>query len=98
MKRLSIYLLAGASLVLLTGCSNQPSYTVAQRATLAQCLTKAGVKMYGTPTCSHCLDQKAEFGTSFQYINYVDCSVTPDACSFVQGTPTWTLSGGATLL
>jgi hypothetical protein len=40
----------------------------------AQCLTQKGVKMYGAFWCPHCSDQKALFGSSVQYIDYVECS------------------------
>lgn len=54
--------------------------------------------MFGTPTCSHCLDQKALFGESFKYIQYVDCIVAPTMCSNIAGTPTRLFADGSTLL
>lgn len=55
----------------------------------AQCLTDNWAIMYGSPTCSHCLDQKAMFGDSFQKINYVDCTKEFDRCTNLKWTPTW---------
>jgi hypothetical protein len=40
----------------------------------AQCLAAKHVKMYGLFWCPHCADQKAEFGASFQYVPYVECT------------------------
>lgn len=74
------------SLVLLSGCQKTaPSLWTEE---LAKCLWEKGVKMYGTATCSHCLDQKEMFGETFKYINYVDCWVTPEQCQEITGTPT----------
>jgi hypothetical protein len=39
----------------------------------AQCLATKHAKMYGLFWCPHCKDQKAEFGSSFQYVPYVEC-------------------------
>lgn len=83
MKRIIIASLFVSSLFLI-GCGTTPQFTSEQTTALAQCLTKAGVKMYGTPTCSHCLDQKAMFGDSFKDINYIDCSATPNACTTIE--------------
>ncbi len=41
---------------------------------LAKCLTSRGYKMYGTHWCPNCAKQKAIFGKSFKYINYIECS------------------------
>ena len=62
----------------------------------AQCLSNKGVKMYGAWWCPHCKTQKDLFGSSFKYVNYVECS-TPDGNAQLQvckdagieGYPTW---------
>jgi hypothetical protein len=67
---------------------------------LAQCLSAKGAKMYGAYWCSHCADQKKEFGTSFKYIDYIECD--PQGANSktalcqemgVQGYPTWIING-----
>lgn len=60
----------------------------------AQCLTDKGLRMYGAYWCSHCKAQKAEFGSSFKYINYTECTDKPDECTAagVQGYPTWKIA------
>lgn len=60
----------------------------------AQCLTDKGAVMYGAKWCSHCQEQKAVFGKSFQYINYVECPDNIQVCidKGVQGYPTWIIS------
>jgi hypothetical protein len=57
----------------------------------AQCLTQKGVVMYGTYSCPHCQDEKAAFGDSFKYINYVECTVETDKCTAagIESVPTW---------
>ena len=69
--------------------------------TLAQCLTDKGVKMYGAYWCPHCQDQKKQFGTSWKYINYIECSLPggrgqTQECNDanIEGYPTWDFGEG----
>ena len=39
----------------------------------AKCLTEKGTLMYGTFWCPKCAEQKKMLGSSFQFINYVEC-------------------------
>jgi len=72
---------------------------------LAQCLTDNGVKMYGAWWCPHCQDQKKEFGSSFDLIDYVECAVgnpgsgQTKACddAKITGYPTWIFKDGTRL-
>jgi hypothetical protein len=41
----------------------------------AKCLSSKQAKMYGLYYCPHCADQKAMFGASFRYVNYVECAI-----------------------
>jgi hypothetical protein len=83
--------------VLVFGCSKGPG----KYDTLANCLTEKGVIMYGASWCTHCANQKALFGKSFQYVNYVQCSTDPtdphqlQQCTDagVKGYPTWSING-----
>ena len=61
----------------------------------AQCLTENDATMYGTEWCPHCAAQKEMFGSSFQYVNYVDCDKNRQACTNagVKGYPTWQIGG-----
>lgn len=69
----------------------------------AKCLTEKGVKMYGAYWCSHCIAQKEAFGSSFQYVNYQECTVDGKAGTYAQvckdagieGYPTWKFPDGA---
>src|SRR3989338_4753785 len=62
----------------------------------AKCLTEKGAKMYGAYWCPHCINQKEDFGKSWQYVTYVECSLpggqaqTP-VCKTagIEGYPTW---------
>ena len=62
----------------------------------AQCLTDAGVSMGGTDWCSHCSDQKAMFGNSFEFIDYHNCDFEESWCTEhgITGFPTWVFSDG----
>ena len=68
----------------------------------AKCLAEKKATMYGAFWCSHCQEQKDLFGSSFQYVPYVECAVqgaprmqTP-ACAMqgVRRYPTWIFSDG----
>ena len=86
---LSLFLLS----VIITGCSKaeEPGKFDA----FATCLTEKNVVMYGTEWCSHCQNQKKMFGSSFEYVNFVDCDKNSAICSTagVQGYPTWQIDG-----
>ncbi len=62
----------------------------------AQCLARKGAVMYGAYWCSHCQNEKAAFGSSFKYVNYVECTEKIAACESanVRGYPTWTFPDG----
>ena len=67
----------------------------------AKCLTEKGATFYGAFWCSHCKEQKALFGKSARYLNYVECS-TPDGkaqlsickAAGIEGYPTWIFADG----
>ena len=63
----------------------------ADKDSFAKCLTVKGFSMYGAEWCPHCKDQKALFGDSFKYINYVECPQNTNLClaKGIQGYPTW---------
>lgn len=60
----------------------------------AKCLTEKGAVMYGTYWCSYCNAQKGDFGKSAKFINYVECTEDPDACTGkgVESFPTWIIN------
>jgi thiol-disulfide isomerase/thioredoxin len=62
-----------------------------------QCLAARGMTFYGASWCPHCQAQKALFGQSVKYLNYVECPDNPQACidKGVEAYPTWIDSAGA---
>lgn len=66
----------------------------------AQCITDAGAVEYGAWWCPHCADQKELFGSSFEYVNYVECSTAArtmnQTCqdAGIEGYPTWVFADG----
>ena len=90
-KLIFIFLFFFTILLVSTGCSNKPG----KYDELAQCLTEKGAVMYGTEWCSHCQNQKALFGRSFKYLNFVDCDLDKNEClrNDVKGYPTWRING-----
>lgn len=63
----------------------------------AKCLSSKNVTMYGAYWCPHCQNTKKNFGTSFQYVKYVECTVETKKCTDenVNGYPTWTFGDGS---
>ena len=66
----------------------------------AQCLAEREVTMYGGAWCSHCQNQKKLFGSSFEYVPYVECPNNVALCKEkgVTGYPTWILGDGTKLV
>jgi len=69
----------------------------------AQCIKNSGATFYGAWWCPHCKDQKSLFGTSVQYLPYVECSTADgngqtQICKDknIQGYPTWVFADGST--
>lgn len=70
----------------------------------AKCLTEKGAKFYGAFWCPHCVEQKKMFGSSIEYINYIECSTADrrgqvQACqdAQIEGYPTWEFGDGSRL-
>ena len=66
-----------------------------------QCLAAKQAKMYGAYWCPHCADQKEMFGSSFQYLPYIECGIRGSrdeapAClqEGVKHFPTWVFADG----
>jgi hypothetical protein len=67
----------------------------------AKCLAEKKATMYGSFLCPHCDDQKKLFGSSFQYVPYVECSergsrqmTFPCLVAHIRHTPTWIFEDG----
>ena len=62
----------------------------------AQCIAQKNITMYGLATCPHCQNQKAEFGPSFKYVNYVECTQQAEKCTAegIEQVPTWVFPDG----
>ena len=74
-------------------------------AALAECLSAAGAKMYGTVWCAHCRAQKKDFGDAFAKVDYTECSLPDnpraqaDACNAagIVNYPSWVFADGSKL-
>lgn len=44
----------------------------------AKCIAGKNARMYGLYWCTHCADQKREFGSSFHYVPYIECASEND--------------------
>jgi len=57
----------------------------------AQCIASKNLTMYGAVWCSACKTEKANFGKSFKYIPYVECTENPNECiaKSIEKYPTW---------
>ena len=89
-------IIIGIGIYFVTG-SGSPAYTGLDD--FAKCLTSKNVVMYGAYWCPHCQKVKADFGQSFQYVTYVECTVEVKKCTDnnVSGYPTWTFADGKRL-
>ncbi len=99
-KHLALSILV-LTLLFLAGCGSASVPTVGQYDALAKHLTESGYKMYGAEWCGACKRQKEIFGTSFQYINYEECSLDgwtkqTAVCKAenIMAYPTWELPDG----
>ena len=69
----------------------------------AKALKADGALFYGAFWCPHCQAQKAEFGSSKEYLPYIECSNpdnTPTQICLdkkIEGYPTWKFKNGVTL-
>lgn len=66
----------------------------------AKCLAQKGVVMYGAKWCSHCQNQKRQFGDAFRYVKYVECPEQVKLCTEkgIQGFPTWEMPDSQKLI
>jgi len=86
-KKLIIIALFFGILIIAAGCGkNYDSF--------AQCLTEKGAAMYGADWCTHCQEQKKMFGSSFKYVDYVNCDFNEGECikKGIKGYPTWIIN------
>lgn len=62
----------------------------------AKCLAEKKITMYGAAWCPHCQREKRLFGSSFQFVPYVECPDNPQLClaKDVKGYPTWIFPDG----
>jgi len=70
----------------------------------AQCLKTSGAQFYGAFWCPHCQKQKELFGSSKQYLPYIECSTsdgqgTNQICKDkkIEGFPTWLFADGSSI-
>ena len=62
----------------------------------AKCLAEKHIIMYGAYWCPHCINEKKAFGSSFQYVPYVECTQETKKCldAKINGYPTWVFPDG----
>ncbi len=101
MERKLIFVLALLVVAVVIGLRwrGTPEVSAGELDGFAQCLRDKGVVMYGADWCPHCQNEKRVFGTSFRFVNYVECPKDPKRCleKKVEGYPTWIFSDGRRL-
>src|SRR3989344_2162046 len=75
MKSLFAILVIGIFIISACKSGGTPSK---EKDDFAKCITEKGATMYGTFWCPKCGRTKARFGSSFQYVNYVECDPRGD--------------------
>lgn len=58
----------------------------------AKCIGEKSI-VYIKTGCSACKYQKELFGSSYIYLNSINCAITPKKCFDIIGTPTWIING-----
>jgi thiol-disulfide isomerase/thioredoxin len=58
--------------------SGESKYSQEELDKFAKCLTEKGTVMYGAFWCPHCARTKKNFGSSFHFIEYVECDPRGD--------------------
>ncbi len=71
----------------------------------AKCITENGAVMYGTFWCPHCAKTKKLFGSSFNYVKYIECDPRGDneqsilcISKNIDKYDTWEFSDGTRIL
>lgn len=79
------------------GKSNE---TLGKYDNLAKCLANKQITMYGAYWCPHCQNEKKGFGSSWQYVPYVECTKETKLCleKGIDGYPTWIFPDGKKLV
>ena len=101
-KRTAIWIAVLIVIIVIAFFVFRPKASPGKYDTFAQCLKNKGLVFYGAFWCPHCQAQKADFGSSAQYLPYVECS-TPDGQSQTQACidknitayPTWEFPDGS---
>jgi len=85
--------------------TNTTETTLSSLDQFAECISVSGAKLYGAFWCSHCNGQKKAFGSSAEYLTYVECSTSyggeqTQACkdANIEAYPTWIFADGTQLL
>ncbi|MEM4282495.1 MAG: hypothetical protein QXU88_02595 [Candidatus Woesearchaeota archaeon] len=99
---LAAFILVGCARSTATGGAVVGETSMSPLDIFAKCLTDSGVKMYGAYWCPHCQNQKAMFGESWKYINYVECAIPNERGQTKECTkagimayPTWVFGDGS---
>lgn len=102
MKQKKIFFLLAAVLIIFAGFwfaykADEPEKNLDA---FAACIAQKGLTMYGAAWCTHCQNQKKDFGESFRLVPYVECPDNPKLCTEkgVEGYPTWLLPDGRKLV
>ena len=81
MKKLSLVVVALLGVSILSACTQ-----VTVDGTLddfATCVKDAGITVYVQDGCSHCITQEKLFGSSFDKLNVVNCTLEGEKCGAI---------------
>ena len=91
-------------MLIFTGCSST-KVSQGKIDEFAKCITDKGAVMYGAFWCPHCANTKKMFGSSIQYIKYVECDPRGDneqaeLCieKDIRAYDTWEFADGSRLI
>lgn len=94
----AVIIIVGASGFLM----NKDSFKPSKLEPFAQCLKASGAEFYGAFWCSHCQEQKKEFGSAAKSLPYIECSNLDNSQTQIckdkkiESYPTWIFKDGTT--
>ena len=105
MKKQTIFIILIILVVVIVigvGVYSNKNKTPSKYDSFAKCISDSGAKFYGAFWCSHCNNQKKMFGSSKEYLPYVECSEKDGASQLqvckdagIVGYPTWIFADGS---
>lgn len=60
-----------------------------EKTKLAHCLKEHDAQFFGSQNCAECVRQQDLFGSSWRFINAIDCGPNKEQCPHIKEIPAW---------